>query len=85
MARGEIRPRNISPGAPGVSPGRDPRPAEPPGPSGRPHANKQCLSFPVDMLKEIEQEALRLDRSVSWVVQRAWKLARIELKKTDPT
>jgi uncharacterized small protein (TIGR04563 family) len=36
------------------------------------------------MLKEIEQEALRLDRSVSWVVQRAWKLARGDLKKTDP-
>jgi uncharacterized small protein (TIGR04563 family) len=52
--------------------------------SPRAHANKQCLSFPVDMLKEIEQEAVRLDRSVSWVVQRAWKLARSELKKTDP-
>jgi uncharacterized small protein (TIGR04563 family) len=36
------------------------------------------------MLKEIELEAVRLDRSVSWVVQRAWKLARAELKKTDP-
>jgi uncharacterized small protein (TIGR04563 family) len=50
----------------------------------RPHANKQCLSFPVDMLKEIEHEAARLERSVSWVVQRAWKLARDELKKIAP-
>jgi uncharacterized small protein (TIGR04563 family) len=69
-----------------------PRPQSPPPASvshgearpARTHANKQCLSFPVDMLKEIEQEALRLDRSVSWVVQRAWKLARGDLKKTDP-
>jgi uncharacterized small protein (TIGR04563 family) len=37
------------------------------------------------MLKEIEREAARLDRSVSWVVQRAWKLARDDLKRTEPT
>jgi len=37
------------------------------------------------MLQEIELEAERLERSVSWVVQRAWKLARAELKKLDPT
>jgi uncharacterized small protein (TIGR04563 family) len=36
------------------------------------------------MLKEIEHEAARLERSVSWVVQRAWKLARDELKKIAP-
>ena len=51
----------------------------------RPHANKQCFSFPAPMLQEIEQEAVRLDRSVSWVVQRAWKLARAELHKIEPT
>ena len=50
----------------------------------RPHANKQCLSFPAPMLQEIEQEAARLDRSVSWVVQRAWRLAREDLGKIDP-
>ena len=33
------------------------------------------------MLQEIKEEAARLDRSLSWVVQRAWKLARIEIKK----
>ena len=54
------------------------------GVSLRPRANKQCLSFPAETLKEIEQEAIRLDRSVSWVVQRAWKLARAELKRTEP-
>jgi uncharacterized small protein (TIGR04563 family) len=53
--------------------------------SARAHANKQCLSFPAPMLQEIEHEAARLDRSVSWVVQRAWKLALAELRKLDPT
>jgi uncharacterized small protein (TIGR04563 family) len=33
------------------------------------------------MLQEIKEEAARLDRSLSWVVQRAWKLARVEIKK----
>ena len=51
----------------------------------RTHANKQCFSFPADMLKEIEGEAVRLERSVSWVVQRAWKLARDDMKKIEPT
>ncbi len=42
---------------------------------------KQSLYFPEDMLAEIQEEASRLDRSLSWVVQRAWKVARAELKK----
>jgi len=42
---------------------------------------KQSLYFPEDMLQEIKEEAARLDRSLSWVVQRAWKLARLEIKK----
>jgi uncharacterized small protein (TIGR04563 family) len=46
-----------------------------------PRPNKQCISFPAPMLREIEKEAIRLDRSVSWVVQRAWKISRDELKK----
>ena len=37
---------------------------------------KQSLYFPDDMLDEIREEASRLDRSLSWVVQRAWKVAR---------
>ncbi len=49
-----------------------------------PSGNKQCLSFPAEMLREIEDEATRLDRSVSWVVQNAWKLARDEIKKLEP-
>ena len=42
---------------------------------------KQSLYFPEAMLQEIKDEAARLDRSLSWVVQRAWKLARLEVKK----
>ena len=42
---------------------------------------KQSLYFPEAMLQEIKDEAARLDRSLSWVVQRAWKLARIDVKK----
>lgn len=42
---------------------------------------KQSLYFPEVMLQEIKDEAARLDRSLSWIVQRAWKLARLEIKK----
>ena len=42
---------------------------------------KQSLYFPEIMLQEIKDEAARLDRSLSWVVQRAWKLARAEIRK----
>lgn len=42
---------------------------------------KQSLYFPESMLAEIKEEAARLDRSLSWVVQRAWKLARLDIKK----
>jgi uncharacterized small protein (TIGR04563 family) len=42
---------------------------------------KQSLYFPEAMLQEIKDEASRLDRSLSWVVQRAWKLARPEIRR----
>ena len=42
---------------------------------------KQSLYFPKDMLEEIKDEANRLERSSSWVVVRAWKLARETIKK----
>lgn len=47
---------------------------------------KQSLYFPDDMLKEIREQALRLDRSLSWVVQRAWKIARRQVQQmpSDP-
>ena len=42
-------------------------------------ARKQSLYFPGDMLAEMKEEARRLDRSLSWVVQRAWKLAKSDI------
>lgn len=42
---------------------------------------KQSLYFPDVMLLEIQQEATRLDRSLSWVMQRAWKIARQEIRR----
>jgi uncharacterized small protein (TIGR04563 family) len=42
---------------------------------------KQSLYFPEEMLKEIQQEATRQDRSLSWIVQKAWKIARKEIMK----
>ncbi len=42
---------------------------------------KQSLYFPEAMLQEIKEEAARLDRSLSWIVQRAWKIARPDLRK----
>jgi uncharacterized small protein (TIGR04563 family) len=42
---------------------------------------KQSLYFPEEMLKEIQQEATRQDRSLSWIVQKAWKLSRKEIMK----
>ncbi len=42
---------------------------------------KQSLYFPVDMLKEIQIEATRLDRSLSWIVQQGWKIARDRIKE----
>ena len=42
---------------------------------------KQSLYFPEEMLEEIKEEAARLDRSLSWIVQRAWKIARVEIKR----
>jgi uncharacterized small protein (TIGR04563 family) len=42
---------------------------------------KQSLYFPEEMLQEIQREATRQDRSMSWIVQTAWKLARNDIKK----
>ena len=41
---------------------------------------KQSLYFPDEMLAEIKQEAIRLDRSLSWIIQQGWKVARQKIK-----
>jgi uncharacterized small protein (TIGR04563 family) len=48
--------------------------------SARP-GRKQSFYFPQEMLDEMSAEAQRLDRSLSWVVQRAWRIARREIEK----
>jgi uncharacterized small protein (TIGR04563 family) len=45
-------------------------------PETKAESRKQSFYFPSEMLEEIAAEARRLDRSMSWIVQRAWKLAR---------
>ncbi len=42
---------------------------------------KQSLYFPEDTLREIMREATRLDRSLSWTVQQAWRVAREEIRR----
>lgn len=46
---------------------------------------RQNLYFPADMLAELQNEAQRQDRSISWLIQQAWKIARGELKKIPST
>lgn len=42
---------------------------------------KQSLYFPEHMLAEMVEQAKRQDRSLSWIVQRAWLLARTEIRR----
>lgn len=42
---------------------------------------KQSLYFPDEHLEEIKSEAIRQDRSMSWVVQKAWELSRDTIKQ----
>jgi len=45
-------------------------------------ADKRKKSFylPLEYIEEMEAEALRLDRSLSWIVQRAWVEGREKIK-----
>jgi uncharacterized small protein (TIGR04563 family) len=45
---------------------------------------KVTLYFNVGMLAEAQREALRQDRSLSWIIQAVWRLARDEVKKLPP-
>jgi uncharacterized small protein (TIGR04563 family) len=46
---------------------------------------RQNLYFPSDMLSELQKESTRQDRSISWLIQQAWKIARAELKRVPST
>jgi uncharacterized small protein (TIGR04563 family) len=43
---------------------------------------KQSLYLSEEMRNEMMAEAIRLDRSLSWIVQRAWKRARKTIRET---
>lgn len=49
--------------------------------SGKRESAKQSLYFPFEMLEEIQNEAKRLDRSLSWIVQRAWLVAKGQVQR----
>ena len=46
---------------------------------------KQSLYFPVEVLQEVQAEAIRQDRSLSWIVQQAWKIARERMSRVPGT
>jgi uncharacterized small protein (TIGR04563 family) len=44
---------------------------------------KHSIYFPAHILAEIGAEAVRLDRSLSWMVQHAWRRARAEIASPE--
>ncbi|TXD36449.1 TIGR04563 family protein [Lujinxingia vulgaris] len=42
---------------------------------------KMTLYLPEELLNEMRQEALRQDRSLSWIMEAAWKVARERLRE----
>jgi uncharacterized small protein (TIGR04563 family) len=37
------------------------------------------------MLAELQEQSMRQDRSISWLIQQAWKIARSELQRIPST
>jgi uncharacterized small protein (TIGR04563 family) len=46
---------------------------------------KVTLYFNASMLAETQKEALRQDRSISWIIQAAWRIARDAVKQMPST
>ena len=46
---------------------------------------QQSVYIPEAMLSEIKRECEQQERSLSWIMQRAWKIARGEIRKTPST
>ncbi|RAL23607.1 TIGR04563 family protein [Lujinxingia litoralis] len=42
---------------------------------------KMTLYLPEELLNDMRQEALRQDRSLSWIMEAAWKVARERLRE----
>ena len=45
---------------------------------------KQTVYFPAEMQEEIDGEMARLERTRSWLVQRAWLIARKQIRAMRP-
>ena len=46
---------------------------------------RQNLYFPGDMLTELQNEGKRQDRSISWLIQQAWRIGRKEMRRIPST
>lgn len=42
---------------------------------------KQSIYIPLDMLRDMREEATRQQRSLSWIVQRCWRMGRADMRK----
>jgi uncharacterized small protein (TIGR04563 family) len=42
---------------------------------------KVTLYFSAGMLDETQREGIRQDRSISWIIQAAWRIAREEVQR----
>jgi uncharacterized small protein (TIGR04563 family) len=42
---------------------------------------KVTLYFSSTMLEETQREAIRQDRSISWIIQAAWRMSRDEVRR----
>jgi uncharacterized small protein (TIGR04563 family) len=42
---------------------------------------KVTLYFSSNMLGDTQREAIRQDRSISWIIQAAWRIARDEVRR----
>jgi uncharacterized small protein (TIGR04563 family) len=42
---------------------------------------KVTLYFSSSMLEETQREAIRQDRSISWIIQAAWRMSREDVRK----
>jgi len=46
-----------------------------------PPKKKVTLYFSAGVLEETQHEAIRQDRSISWIIQAAWRLSRDEVRR----
>lgn len=42
---------------------------------------QQACYLPAPILREIEAEAARQDRTIRWLLKRAWRIARAEIRR----